>query len=338
MVNIKKMNNSKNHPYLSIVIPTYNSEELLKECIFHIKKQTFKDYEIIVCDGGSTDNTLKLAKKYNCIIIKNKLRLAEPGIYIGMKKAKGSIIMILAVDNFFKSNIAFETIAKIFKQTSNIYALFPKHDSLDNYSIYTRYTNMFTDPFNHYLYGYASNGRTFYKVFNITKHTSHYDLFDFKKSKSIPLIAIAQGITIRSSFVGERKNMWDDIEPMNKIIKKGKQIGFLHSTSLIHNTTRDLNHFIRKQRWAVNDALIGKGSKFKDRKKSLSKKQNFKIYFYPIYSFSLILPFVNSFYHLLRDKEILWIWHTYLVFISSIAMIYEFVIIKFKRTSKVSRL
>ena len=49
---------------ISIVIPVYNSEQYLKRCIDSILKQTFTDWEIILVDDGSTDNSLKICEEY----------------------------------------------------------------------------------------------------------------------------------------------------------------------------------------------------------------------------------------------------------------------------------
>ena len=65
---------------ISIIIPTYNSENYIFKCLASIKKQKYnKKKEILIIDGGSKDNTIKIAKKFNCKIFKNKLRTGEAG-------------------------------------------------------------------------------------------------------------------------------------------------------------------------------------------------------------------------------------------------------------------
>jgi len=46
--------------YYSVVIPTYNRADLLKECLQSLAEQTFKSFEVLVCDDGSTDNTAEV--------------------------------------------------------------------------------------------------------------------------------------------------------------------------------------------------------------------------------------------------------------------------------------
>ena len=53
----------KKIPSISIIIATYNSENTIADTLESIKKQIFKDYEIIVIDKESTDNTIKIVKK-----------------------------------------------------------------------------------------------------------------------------------------------------------------------------------------------------------------------------------------------------------------------------------
>ena len=48
--------------FLSIVIPMYNSEKYIKSCLESLKKQRVKDFEVIIIDDDSNDNSCKICK------------------------------------------------------------------------------------------------------------------------------------------------------------------------------------------------------------------------------------------------------------------------------------
>lgn len=81
---------------LSIVIPTLNEEDYLLFLLDSIKKQDFKNYEIIVADAGSKDRTIEIAKKYGCRIVSGGL--PGKGRNEGAKAAEGELILFLDAD------------------------------------------------------------------------------------------------------------------------------------------------------------------------------------------------------------------------------------------------
>lgn len=86
---------------VSVIIPTLNSARVLDACLQSIAKQRYPQskIEIIIADGGSTDNTLKIAKKYNCHIINNSLKTGEAGKAIGLKNVTGRFVAFIDSDN-----------------------------------------------------------------------------------------------------------------------------------------------------------------------------------------------------------------------------------------------
>lgn len=95
------MNNKRNIPLISILIPTLNSERVLKECLASIKSQDYpgEKIELIIADGGSRDKTLEIAKSYKAKIINNHLITAEAGKAAALKNAHGDLVAMIDSDN-----------------------------------------------------------------------------------------------------------------------------------------------------------------------------------------------------------------------------------------------
>ena len=104
---------------LSIITVTYNSGETLSDTLNSVASQNYKNIEHIFVDGGSTDNTLTLLKRYpfskKKIFVKKKYGIYK-SINYGITKATGDFIAILNSDDFYQSN---DTISKIIKKIKN---------------------------------------------------------------------------------------------------------------------------------------------------------------------------------------------------------------------------
>ncbi|MBQ2962634.1 MJ1255/VC2487 family glycosyltransferase [Methanobrevibacter sp.] len=81
---------------ISIIIPTYNEEEYLPKLLESIKSQDFTDYEVIVADAQSNDNTREIAAEYGCTVVEGGL--PGPGRNRGAEVAQGEILLFLDSD------------------------------------------------------------------------------------------------------------------------------------------------------------------------------------------------------------------------------------------------
>ncbi len=82
---------------LSIIIPTYNEEKCLPKLLDSIRKQEYKNYEVIIADANSGDRTRQIAKKYGCRVVKGGMPAV--GRNNGAKMAKGDILLFLDADS-----------------------------------------------------------------------------------------------------------------------------------------------------------------------------------------------------------------------------------------------
>lgn len=104
---------------ISIITATYNSSKTIKTCLDSLDKQTYRNFEHIIIDGSSTDNTLDLIHSRSA---KNTILISEPdnGIYSALNKgislATGDVIGILSSDDFFTENDILEKVDSEFSR------------------------------------------------------------------------------------------------------------------------------------------------------------------------------------------------------------------------------
>lgn len=116
----------KNNSFVSIIIPTFNSEEHIGKCLTSIKNQSYKKIEILVVDQESIDNTEKIASDFGAKVI----RVKKPKFYsppsksrnIGAKSAKGQILYHLDSDMQLSRGLL-EEVVKILDKQQNTGAL-----------------------------------------------------------------------------------------------------------------------------------------------------------------------------------------------------------------------
>jgi hypothetical protein len=87
-----------------VITPTFNAEKHLERCLLSIASQTYRNFEIVVIDGGSTDRTLDILRG-NDLLIDYWSSESDSGVFDAMNKglqqARGDVIVILNADDFF---------------------------------------------------------------------------------------------------------------------------------------------------------------------------------------------------------------------------------------------
>jgi glycosyltransferase involved in cell wall biosynthesis len=125
--------NNKNFPLVSIITPCRNSETYIEETILSVINQTYPNIEYIVVDGGSTDATLEIIRRYEASITR---WTSEPdeGMYQainkGMSRVRGDIVAYLNSDDLYFP----DTISKVvdfFKANQSIDVVYGNPDIID---------------------------------------------------------------------------------------------------------------------------------------------------------------------------------------------------------------
>ena len=141
---------------ISVVIPVYNSAGTIGECLSAVYNSEFRDYEVIVVDDCSTDNTIDIAKRFRCRILKLG-KNSGPAVArnLGVKNAEGDIIIFIDSDVLLDKD-AVGLIARNFEDkntmaVSGIYSKEPANKSWFNWYIslqkYLFWTKANTDEY-----------------------------------------------------------------------------------------------------------------------------------------------------------------------------------------------
>ena len=99
-----------NNPKISVIIPVYNAEEYLEECLNSVLGQSMKEIEVICINDGSTDNSLSILKQFRdrderLHIISQDNESAGAARNRGLEVAKGEYLSFLDADDFFESHM-----------------------------------------------------------------------------------------------------------------------------------------------------------------------------------------------------------------------------------------
>lgn len=92
-------------PKFSIIIPVYNVEKYLKKCLDSVFNQTYKDYEVIVVNDGTKDNSMDIVKDYNVKVINQKNQGLSAARNAGVKVATGDYLIFLDSDDYWEKNL-----------------------------------------------------------------------------------------------------------------------------------------------------------------------------------------------------------------------------------------
>lgn len=111
-------------PFISVIIPVFNGADTIASCLQSVFQSDCSDFEVIVVDDGSTDDTMKHVIDFNCRIVALETNHgpAEARNH-GARKAKGDILFFLDADITIESNTLTEIILT-FHERKNLGGLF----------------------------------------------------------------------------------------------------------------------------------------------------------------------------------------------------------------------
>lgn len=97
------------NPLVSVVVPVYNGQKTIERCVDSILNQTFRDFELIIINDGSTDNTENILRRYiksdeRLILITQENKGVSAARNAGMNQAIGKWITFVDADDYLEEN------------------------------------------------------------------------------------------------------------------------------------------------------------------------------------------------------------------------------------------
>ncbi len=323
-------------PSISCIIPTYNSAKTIVLCLQSIRQQNYPQdkIEIILADGASSDNTLKIAQKYKVKIISipSKLQNAEYNKAIGVKAARNDLLLMLDHDNILPHNKWLAHMVQPCRENSRVVGvdtLYVHYDPLS--SLLDRYLALYgsLDPVAYYLGkpDKLSQITKKYNRFGKATDCGNYYIVEFDE-KFVPTLG-ANGFLIR------RKILLDNAQadPENffhtdvhvDLIRKGFRTYAFIKDDIIHLTGyNSILGFLKRRKLFMEQYQIKSHSK---RRHSVYLSQDrFNLIKFVIITITLVMPTFDAFRGYIKIRDRAWFLHPFLCYMFLI--LYGYIIIK----------
>lgn len=276
----------------SLIIPAYNVEKYIKKCLDSVLNQTYNDYEIIIINDGSTDNTSKILESYKSNkkikIINQENKGLSNARNTGVSNAKGDYILFIDSDDFIEKElleILNKTIKdedlvrfqiRILDETNKIIKEY-KEETFNNLNGIEAFNKLSKYNLVELAVCYAYKKDTFLKNnYKFEEKTYHEDF------GLIPYIIISSKKVTSINYIGynylQRKNSIMNNTDYEKEIKKSNDV-LKHYKNLIkwsQNIKGDLT--IYKSFIANSVILKSLNLKEKDYKNYIKKLKEYKVY------------------------------------------------------------
>lgn len=320
------------YPSISVVFAALNSGTVIEACLKSIAGQDYPKgkVEVLVADGGSTDRTVEIARKYGCRILKNPLKTSESGKAVGVKKAKGELIAFIDSDNILPDKNWFEKMVEPFTDKEIIGSEPIVYTSRTDDPFLTRYFAQLgmNDPLCYFIGNYDRMSVLSGKWTGLEVETE--DKGDYLKLRfdhePLPTIG-ANGTLFRRSVLVKHGvgNYLFDIDVIVEILRKRGVVYFTKvKTGIVHTyVENDIFKFFRKQLRRINDMSFhrAKGGRAVDWEGSFF----WRVVYFQVLCI-LIFPIIyQTVKGLVKTRDWVWVLHPVMVYSTWLIYLYGWV-------------
>ena len=305
-----------NSPLISVIIPTYNAEKDLAECLNNLQQQDYPNdkIEIFVVDGGSTDKTLDIAETYKCKILQNSRKKAPFAKAIGLMQAKGELIYLHEVDVRFSSQDWLKKMVKPLQENRGIFGVECDWGIGPDFNSFNTYCTLLkiADPLGRMLSKRNPKKVEFYDGYQIEEYAKGDNpiMYSFLWRRDI----IDQ--------VGGWEEEFAEGNFFSKIISFGHtRFGHTNEVTALHYYVNSLLDFTKKRKKIATQYL----SRPKNNTGWVEKTSKLKIFLCVFYLASIAGPFIEALTNYAKTRRIEWFWHPVASFVTVTIYVYYFI-------------
>lgn len=300
--------------FVSIVIPTLNSERTLEACLKAIRAQTYSSYEIILADALSSDRTCAIARTYHVDqIVPNPLKTGEAGKSAGITAARGDVIALIDSDNILPSTTWLEQLLAPF-QDETICAAEPiSYTARTEDPALTRYFAHLgmNDPICLWTRNYDRLCALTQRWTGLTLKTEEMGTYlkVFLTPQQLPTIG-ANGFVFRRTLL-DGTNWQPYLFDIDILFERLQQEGTLCvakvKTGIVHLYCARLSDFARKQKRRIRDYLFFAQEKKRTYPWNKQRKQGLVLFC--LYTLTLVPLLFQTIKGFIRTRDISWLYH-----------------------------
>lgn len=308
---------------ISIILATLNSGEILEKSLKSVRSQKYnqKNIEIIAADGGSTDSTFKILKKYKAKIIRENTGSPEAAKSVALQYAKNEIILEIDCDNILPDKNWLNKMMAVFSKEKDIvgcYTLYYRHEWKDK--PLNRYFALFgaNDPVAYFLKKtdrqphFYTNKK--YSLAGEFQDKGDYFLVNFNKENMPTLGAngfLIKRKTLLKAQVDEKHFFHIDVN--YDLINRGYNKYAVVKNDIFHASGESFWHYLKKRKRYMENLYLKDLShrRFLLYKKERDRK---KIILYSLYSLTVVCPTIEAIKGYLKVPDFAWFFHPLVCF------------------------
>ncbi|MBN1392850.1 MAG: glycosyltransferase [Sedimentisphaerales bacterium] len=273
---------------ISVIIPTHNASKLLPSLLKRLQMQTARDYELIVIDSSSSDDTVDITKSHRADVITiPRLEFDHGGTRtLAAMKAKGDILIYLTQDALPYNEYAVENIVRPLVEDRNIGAAFGRQLPHPDASLFAEHLRLFNYP-------QTSYARTL-------RDKEKYGIKTAFLSNSFA--AYRKSVLEEIGYFKNGLSFGEDTCAAAKMLLKGYKIAYVAEAMVLHShnhTIRqdfiryfDMGKFHKRENWLLKEfgKAEGEGIKYvKSEFKFLLRRKRFDLF--PEFVLRLIMKY-----------------------------------------------